>query len=64
MTMSGLDLFRYVIYAVLFIFWHDLVHKLKSRNGARHFFSRSLGTRLGLAVLLCFYEALIWGLRV
>ena len=63
-VMSGLDLFRYAIYAVLFIFWHVLVSKLKIRNKIRHAVIGSIGTRLGLSVLLCFYEALIWGLRV
>jgi len=30
----------------------------------RYFIACNIGSRLGLLVLLCFYEALIWGMRI
>ncbi|MBC6414502.1 MAG: hypothetical protein GDA45_06445 [Chromatiales bacterium] len=59
-----LDLVRYTIYAVVFVCWQILMRKLIIGFKLKQLAPLGIATHSGLLVLLCFYEALIWGLRV
>ena len=59
-----LDLFRYAIYAVLLVFWHTIMAKLIIRFKLKNIATQGIATRAALSVALCYYEVLVWGLRV
>ena len=73
--LSSLDSVRFVAYCVLFIIWRKLLRSLRIPTSEEtppsyqltlfdNFFLKAIELRLGLPLVLCIYEILVWLPRV
>ena len=73
--LSAIDSLRFVSYCVLFIIWRKLLRSLRIPTNEEsppsyqltlfdNFFLKVIELRLGLPLVLCIYEILVWLPRV